>query len=148
MSSGNEIPSSRVVETIGRIRSSIEHTIRGKSEAIDKVIISLLAGGHVLIEDLPGLGKTTLAHCLARAIDCTFSRIQFTSDMLPSDIIGTSVYNGKEFNFKHGRYLPILFWLTKSTGRRRRLNPACLKSWGEARSLLTGRHTQCHRPLW
>ncbi len=102
MTLNSSIPARRAVETVNRLRANIEHTIRGKTEAVDKVIISLLVGGHVLVEDLPGLGKTTLAYCLARSIDCAFSRIQFTSDMLPSDIIGISVYNGKEFNFKRG----------------------------------------------
>ena len=98
------IPAPRALETVDRLRINVERTIRGKTEAVDRVIICLLAGGHILIEDLPGLGKTTLAYCLARSIDCTFSRIQFTSDMLPSDIIGVSVYDEREkaFTFKRG----------------------------------------------
>jgi MoxR-like ATPase len=86
------------------LRANIERTIRGKTEAVDRTITCLIAGGHILIEDLPGLGKTTLAYCLARSIDCSFSRIQFTSDMLPSDIIGVSIYDEKsrEFEFKRG----------------------------------------------
>jgi MoxR-like ATPase len=104
MKSGVVIPAPRALETVERLRSNIERTIRGKTEAVDKVITCLLAGGHILIEDLPGLGKTTLAYCLARSIDCSFSRIQFTSDMLPSDIIGVSIYDEKEreFTFKRG----------------------------------------------
>lgn len=104
MSENTVIPAPRVLETVDRLRRNVEWTIRGKTEAVDKTIICLLAGGHVLVEDLPGLGKTTLAYCLARSIDCTFSRIQFTSDMLPSDIIGVSVYDErtKEFSFKKG----------------------------------------------
>ncbi|MFP4070013.1 MAG: AAA family ATPase [Opitutales bacterium] len=104
MSASSVIPAPRALETVERLRANIERTIRGKTEVVDKVIVSLLAGGHVLIEDLPGLGKTTLAYCLARSIDCGFSRIQFTSDMLPSDIIGVSIYDEKEreFVFKRG----------------------------------------------
>ncbi len=104
MSSNPVIPAPRVLETVDRLRKNIERTIRGKTDAVDKVIICLLAGGHILIEDLPGLGKTTLAYCLARSIDCSFSRIQFTSDMLPSDIIGVSIYDEREreFTFKRG----------------------------------------------
>ncbi|HAV11953.1 MAG TPA: ATPase [Opitutae bacterium] len=104
MSSKSVIPAPRAFETVERLRKNIERTIRGKTEAVDKVIICLLAGGHILIEDLPGLGKTTLAYCLARSIDCSFSRIQFTSDMLPSDIIGVSIYDEREreFTFKRG----------------------------------------------
>ena len=104
MKSATAIPAPRALETVERLRENIERTIRGKTDAVDKVIICLLAGGHILIEDLPGLGKTTLAYCLARSIDCSFSRIQFTSDMLPSDIIGVSIYDEREreFTFKRG----------------------------------------------
>jgi MoxR-like ATPase len=104
MTSSVVIPAPRALEMVERLRNNIECTIRGKTDVIDRVIICLLAGGHLLIEDLPGLGKTTLAYCLARSIDCTFSRIQFTSDMLPSDIIGVSIYDERvrEFTFKKG----------------------------------------------
>ena len=97
-------PVVRALKTIELFRDSIEQTIRGKTDVVDRLIICMLAGGHILIEDLPGLGKTTLAYCLARSIDCSFSRVQFTSDMLPSDIIGVSIYNEKEheFQFKRG----------------------------------------------
>lgn len=98
------IPTPRALKAIDGLRSNVEKTIRGKTDEVNNVIICLLAGGHVLIEDLPGLGKTTLAYCLARSIDCSFSRIQFTSDMLPSDIIGVPIYDEKEreFVFKRG----------------------------------------------
>jgi len=104
MSDSSVIPAPRALETVERLRANVERTIRGKTAAVDRTIMCLLAGGHILIEDLPGLGKTTLAYCLARSIDCTFSRIQFTSDMLPSDIIGVSIYDEKsrEFQFKRG----------------------------------------------
>ncbi len=104
MKDSSVIPAPRVLETVERLRANIEQTIRGKTEAVDRTIICLIAGGHLLIEDLPGLGKTTLAYCLARSIDCSFSRIQFTSDMLPSDIIGVSIYDQKtrDFEFKRG----------------------------------------------
>jgi len=98
------IPTPEALEMVVRLRENVERTIRGKTEVVDRVIVCLLAGGHVLIEDLPGLGKTTLAHCLARSIDCDFSRIQFTSDLLPSDIIGVSIYDEREraFSFQRG----------------------------------------------
>ena len=81
------------VEKIERLQSAIETVIRGKREAVRLGIVTLLAGGHLLIEDVPGVGKTTLAHALARALHCSFQRIQFTSDLLPSDVIGLSIYN-------------------------------------------------------
>ena len=81
------------VEQIELLQRAIETVIRGKPEAVRLAIITLIAGGHLLVEDVPGVGKTTLAHALARALDCNFQRIQFTSDLLPSDVIGLSVYN-------------------------------------------------------
>lgn len=104
MNKNTSIPALRVLKTVENLRKNIEKTIRGKTDEVNSVITCLLAGGHLLIEDLPGLGKTTLAYCLARSIDCSFSRIQFTSDMLPSDIIGVPVYDEKAgtFIFKRG----------------------------------------------
>jgi MoxR-like ATPase len=80
-------------ERVGRLQAAIESVIKGKPEAVRLAIVTLIAGGHLLVEDVPGVGKTTLAQALARALDCTFQRIQFTSDLLPSDVIGLSIYN-------------------------------------------------------
>ena len=83
---------------------NIERVIVGKRDAVRQVIVGLLAQGHVLIEDVPGVGKTTLARALACSIDGEFRRIQFTPDLLPSDILGVSVYNTEvnEFQFRPG----------------------------------------------
>ena len=91
--SSGQITSANAVEQIERLQSAVETVIKGKPEAIRLAIVTLIAGGHLLVEDVPGVGKTTLAHALARALDCIFQRIQFTSDLLPSDVIGLSVYN-------------------------------------------------------
>lgn len=92
------------VEKVDRLQRAIETVIKGKPEAVRLAIVTLIAGGHLLVEDVPGVGKTTLAHALARALDCRFQRIQFTSDLLPSDVIGLSVYNqhGGVFEWKPG----------------------------------------------
>jgi MoxR-like ATPase len=89
---------------IRQLQISIETVVRGKHEAVRLALVCLLAEGHLLIEDVPGVGKTTLAHSLARVFDCTFRRIQFTSDLLPSDILGVSLFNqtGQTFNFRKG----------------------------------------------
>lgn len=91
-------------EALERLRANMRVTIRGKDEVVEQVLVCLVAGGHLLIEDLPGVGKTTLAYSLARSMDCVFSRIQFTSDLLPSDVTGVAIYDEtiKEFVFKKG----------------------------------------------
>ena len=89
---------------IAALHDNIERVICGKSEAVTLAMVTLLARGHLLIEDVPGVGKTTLAHSFARSLNCSFKRIQFTSDLLPSDIIGLSVFNqhSREFEFRAG----------------------------------------------
>lgn len=82
------------------LKKSLGGIIRGKDEIIALAITALVSRGHLLIEDVPGVGKTTLAHGLARSINCSFQRIQFTSDLLPSDVIGVTVYNQTEHRFE------------------------------------------------
>jgi MoxR-like ATPase len=86
------------------LQDRIESVIRGKSDVVRLAIAALVAGGHLLVEDVPGVGKTTLAQALARSFDCSFRRIQFTSDLLPSDVIGLTIYNQLEgrFEFRSG----------------------------------------------
>lgn len=93
-------PAAKVAE----LQATIEKVIRGKSETVKFALIALLAKGHLLIEDVPGIGKTTLANTLARALELSFQRIQFTSDLLPSDVIGLSMFNQRsgEFDWKPG----------------------------------------------
>src|SRR5499433_3331619 len=99
-----QIASANAIEQIERLQAAVETVIKGKPEAIRLAIVTLIASGHLLVEDVPGVGKTTLAHALARALDCTFQRIQFTSDMLPSDVLGISLFSAAEqqFEFKPG----------------------------------------------
>src|SRR5512142_296817 len=86
------------------IEQSLRTIIRGNDEVLRLALVALFARGHLLVEGVPGVGKTTLAHALARALDCSFQRIQFTSDMLPSDMLGISIYSPLEqkFEFKPG----------------------------------------------
>jgi MoxR-like ATPase len=89
---------------VARLQTAVEGVVRGKPDAIRAALIALLARGHLLIEDIPGVGKTTLARSLAAAVGGAFRRIQFTSDLLPSDIVGVSIYDqsGRVFEFKKG----------------------------------------------
>jgi len=91
-------------ENLRRLEKNIERAIKGKPDVIRTAIVALISRGHILIEDVPGVGKTTLARALAHSLDLSFKRIQFTSDLLPSDILGVSILDQKsgEFNFKRG----------------------------------------------
>ncbi len=86
--------------TFQKLRDNLRIVIRGKDDCLDQLLAALLAGGHVLIEDLPGLGKTTLAKALAISLDVDFRRVQFTPDLLPADVLGGSVYNATDGSFK------------------------------------------------
>ena len=120
-------------EAARALRSNVERTLRGKPEVVRRAVETLIAGGHLLLEDVPGVGKTTLAHALARSVDASFRRIQFTSDLLPGDILGVSV---PEFNDgrrpsgsfaipARARSLPTWCWPTRSTAPAPRRSPPC-----------------------
>jgi MoxR-like ATPase len=95
---------SAVSHRAAQLENALRRVIRGKDDILRLAVVSLIARGHLLIEGVPGVGKTTLGQALARALDCTFQRVQFTSDMLPSDVLGISIYSAVEqqFEFKRG----------------------------------------------
>ncbi|MBZ5570262.1 MAG: MoxR family ATPase [Acidobacteriia bacterium] len=95
---------SAVSHRAAHLENALCKVIRGKNDVVRLAVVSLLARGHLLIEGVPGVGKTTLGQALARALDCSFQRVQFTSDMLPSDVLGISIYSAVEqqFEFKRG----------------------------------------------
>jgi MoxR-like ATPase len=140
MSENSLIPAPQALETVQRLYANVEQTIRGKTEAVEATVTCLLAGGHILIEDLPGLGKTTLAHCLARSIDCSFSRIQFTSDMLPTDVLGVSVYDErkKEFVFKKGPIFANIVLADEINRTTPKTQSSLLEAMGRAKISMDG----------
>ena len=93
------------------VKAEIEKVVKGKSEVVEKVLAAMLAGGHVLLEDIPGVGKTTLAMAIARSMSLSYQRVQFTPDVLPSDIVGFSMYHQetKKFEYQEGAVLCNLF---------------------------------------
>lgn len=101
---GDAVGMAEVAELAGRIATNIQRIIVGKPEVVRIALVTLLAEGHLLVEDVPGVGKTSLAKALARSIDCSVSRVQFTPDLLPGDITGMSIYNRNttEFEFRPG----------------------------------------------
>ncbi len=106
-STSTALSQSEVAADAGRLKrlvENVESAFQGKTEIVRLAIVSILARGHILFEDVPGVGKTTLARAIARSLDCRFQRIQFTSDMLPADVLGTTVFDGdqKRFEFRPG----------------------------------------------
>jgi len=132
--------SDSVAEEVKRLRSSIESVFLGKSECVEFVLVALLARGHVLLEDVPGVGKTTLARAVAGALDLSFQRIQFTSDMLPADILGISVYKEEEgdFVFKPGPIFANLVLADEINRTTPRTQSSLLEAMNEGQVTLDG----------
>ena len=129
---------SRVVSQLQR---SISRAIFGKEDVIQLALITLLARGHLLIEDVPGTGKTTLAQALAKSFHCSFQRIQFTSDLLPTDVLGVSVYNpeSREFEFRPGPLFANVVLADEINRTTPRTQSALLEAMNEAQVTVDGR---------
>jgi MoxR-like ATPase len=127
--------------SIGALESRVSSIIKGKPEAVRLSICALLSKGHLLIEDVPGVGKTTLAFTLARAISGTFNRVQFTSDLLPSDILGLNIYNPdtREFEFKKGPVFANIVLADEINRTSPKTQSALLEAMNEARVTLDGK---------
>lgn len=128
------------VGKLPELAESLSRVIRGKREAVDVLITSMLAGGSVLMDDVPGVGKTTLAKALARSIDVSFSRVQFTPDLLPSDILGASIYNPVDgsFTFREGPVFCNVLLADEINRASPRTQSALLESMSEAQVTIEG----------
>ncbi len=139
----------QLLDKLRRLRENIESVFIGKSEATNQVLIGLLARGHVLVEDVPGVGKTVLARAVARSVDCTFSRIQMTPDLLPSDILGVSVYNDKTgvFDFKRGAIFANIILADEINRTTPRAQSALLEVMNEAQVTADGKPIKLDQPF-
>ncbi len=124
-----------------KLRSQINDYFVGKEEVVEDVLTCLFAGGHILIEDVPGVGKTTLARTLARSIDCSFARIQFTPDTLPSDVTGLSVYNMKsgDFEYKDGVIMHQMILADEINRTSPKTQASLLEAMGEGQVTVDGK---------
>ncbi|MGI9553983.1 MAG: AAA family ATPase [Thermodesulfobacteriota bacterium] len=138
-----------ITEKIALLRNNIKKHIKGKDNVIDYCLCALFSGGHVLIEDIPGVGKTTLAYTIASSINLEFSRIQFTSDLLPADIIGVSVYDQKtnEFEFKSGPLFANIVLADEINRTTPKTQSALLEAMNESCVTVDGRSYDLSKPF-
>lgn len=136
-------------DDIKKLRQNIEEAVLGKSDVIKLVVAALLAGEHILLEDVPGVGKTLIAKALARSIDGKFTRVQFTPDLLPSDITGSSIYNSSanEFTFNPGPVFSNVVLADEINRAPPRTQSALLEAMGEGQVSVDGETHQLPEPL-
>jgi MoxR-like ATPase len=145
--SGVDVSSVQTLAT--GLRESVQRVIVGKSETIDIVVLALLCRGHVLLEDVPGTGKTTLAKALAASLDCQFGRIQFTPDLVPGDVLGVNFYNAArgEFEFRKGPIFSQILLADEINRATPRTQSALLEAMQESQASIDGVTTQLPEPF-
>ena len=134
---------------LSEIEAALGEAIRGKPEVVRLSLTCLLARGHLLIEDVPGVGKTTLAQALARSVDSSFHRIQFTSDMLPSDVVGVTIYNAhsESFEFKRGPVFTHFLLADEINRATPKTQSALLEAMNELQVTIDGRSHPLDQPF-
>ena len=130
----------RIQEMASGLRESIQRVVVGKSEVIDLAIIALICKGHVLVEDVPGTGKTTMSKALAQSLGCTFNRIQFTPDLMPTDVLGVNFYNQKsgDFEFRSGPIFSQVLLADEINRATPRTQSALLEAMQERQTTVDG----------
>ncbi|HEY6561512.1 MAG TPA: AAA family ATPase [Polyangiaceae bacterium] len=137
------------VERLIELRRAVERALEGKTAAVELALVALIARGHVLIEDVPGVGKTTLARALAKAVGCEMRRVQFTSDLLPSDVLGVSIYDQRrsEFVLRHGPIFTNILLADEINRASPRTQSALLEAMNDGQVSLDGRSIPLPEPF-
>ena len=132
-----------------QLRNQVGQVVVGKQTSVDLLLTALLCEGHVLLEDVPGVGKTTLIRALAQSLDCQFRRVQFTPDLLPSDVTGLNFYNQKlsEFQFRAGPLFANIVLADEINRATPRTQSALLEAMAEATITIDGETHQLTRPF-
>src|SRR6185312_13905761 len=133
--------SPEILRKLAELETAVGAAVRGKAEVVRLSLVCLLARGHLLIEDVPGVGKTTLAQSLARAVACRFHRLQFTSDMLPSDVLGVTIYNVHSgiFEFKPGPIFSNFLLADEINRTTPKTQSALLEAMNESQATIDGK---------
>jgi MoxR-like ATPase len=141
--------SPQILPKVAELDAALQSAIRGKPEVVRLSIVCLLARGHLLIEDVPGVGKTTLAQALARSVSCRFHRLQFTSDMLPSDVLGVTIYNAHSegFEFKPGPIFSNFLLADEINRTTPKTQSALLEAMNESQVTIDGKSHSLPRPF-
>ena len=139
----------RIQQLANDLRESVQRVVVGKSDVIDLAIIAVICRGHVLVEDVPGIGKTTMAKALAQSLGCTFSRIQFTPDLMPTDVLGVNFYNQKtgDFEFRAGPIFSQVVLADEINRATPRTQSAMLEAMQERQVTVDGQTRRLNEPF-